>query len=48
MDKPDRAINVHLGADLKERWTDYRVGLGITLGAVLREAIKNQLMSSDA
>lgn len=48
MEKPGRAINVHLGADLKERWTDYCVGLGKTPGAALREAIKNQLVNSDA
>lgn len=46
MDKRSRAINVHLGADLKARWLNYCAELGKTPGAVLREAIKHQLVSS--
>lgn len=38
-----RAMNVHLGADLKARWVDYCAGLGKTPGAALKEAIEQQL-----
>ncbi|WP_338460009.1 plasmid mobilization relaxosome protein MobC [Pseudomonas sp. TE3-3-F2023] len=48
MEKPSRAINVHLGADLKTRWTTYCAGLGKTPGAALKEAIENQLAISGA
>lgn len=43
MKKPSRAMNIHLGADLKARWLDYCVGLGKTPGAALKEAIEQQL-----
>lgn len=43
MDKPSRAMNIHLGADLKVRWIDYCVGLGKTPGAAIKEAIEQQL-----
>jgi hypothetical protein len=43
MEKPNRAMNVHLGADLKARWMDYCAGLGKTPGAAVKEAIEQQL-----
>ena len=43
MEKPSRAMNIHLGADLKARWVDYCAGLGKTPGAALKEAIEQQL-----
>lgn len=43
MEKPSRAINIHLGADLKARWVDYCAGLGKTPGAAIKEAIEQQL-----
>ena len=43
MEKPSRAMNIHLGADLKARWVDYCVGLGKTPGAAIKEAIEQQL-----
>ena len=43
MEKPSRAMNIHLGADLKARWVDYCMGLGKTPGAALKEAIEQQL-----
>ncbi|PPS48210.1 mobilization protein [Pseudomonas syringae] len=46
MEKPGRAINVHLGVDLKTRWVAYCAGLGKTPGAALKEAIEHQLMNS--
>ncbi|APW37055.1 mobilization protein [Rhodoferax koreense] len=36
-------MNVHLGADLKARWTDYCAALGMSPGAAIKEAIKAQL-----
>lgn len=46
MEKPSRAINVHLGADLKTRWVEYCAALGKTPGAALKEAIEQQLKRS--
>lgn len=46
MEKPSRAINVHLGADLKARWVEYCAALGKTPGAALKEAIEQQLKRS--
>jgi hypothetical protein len=43
MDKPSRAMNIHLGQDLKARWVDYCVSLGKTPGAAIKEAIVQQL-----
>ena len=43
MEKPSRAMNIHLGADLKARWVDYCAGLGKTPGAAIKEAIEQQL-----
>lgn len=43
MAKPNRAMNIHLGADLKARWVDYCAGLGKTPGAAVKEAIEQQL-----
>ncbi|WP_246542152.1 plasmid mobilization relaxosome protein MobC [Collimonas antrihumi] len=48
MDKPSRAMNIHLGADLKARWIDYCVGLGKTPGAAIKEAIEQQLEKASA
>ncbi|MGE8637983.1 MAG: plasmid mobilization relaxosome protein MobC [Achromobacter sp.] len=36
-------MNIHLGADLKARWTDYCVALGKSPGAAIKEAIEQQL-----
>jgi hypothetical protein len=36
-------MNVHLGADLKARWTQYCGHLGMTPGAAIKEAIEQQL-----
>lgn len=36
----DRAINVHLGPDIKAQWTAYCKQLGKTPGAALKEAIE--------
>lgn len=46
MERSSRAINVHLGADLKARWTAYCADLGKTPGAALKEAIEYQLVNS--
>ena len=46
MKKTSRAINIHLGADLKARWVDYCALLGKTPGAALKEAIEQQLEKS--
>ena len=43
MEKPSRAMNIHLGADLKARWVDYCAGLGKTPGAAIKEAVEQQL-----
>lgn len=43
MEKTSRAMNIHLGADLKARWVDYCAGLGKTPGAAIKEAIEQQL-----
>lgn len=47
MEKPSRAMNVHLGADLKARWVDYCADLGKTPGAALKEAIEQQLAKAE-
>ncbi len=43
MEKPSRAMNVHLGTDLKARWAEYCAGLGKSPGAAIKEAIEQQL-----
>ena len=43
MEKPGRAMNIHLGAELKARWIDYCTSLGKTPGAAIKEAIEQQL-----
>ncbi len=43
MEKTSRAMNIHLGVDLKARWVDYCAGLGKTPGAAIKEAIEQQL-----
>lgn len=43
MEKLSRAMNIHLGADLKARWVDYCGSLGKTPGAAIKEAIEQQL-----
>lgn len=48
MQKASRAMNVHLGAELKARWVAYCDGLGKTPGAALKEAIEHQLAKADA
>ena len=47
MERPSRAMNIHLGADLKARWMDYCAGLGKTPGAAVKEAIEQQLEKAD-
>lgn len=47
MEKPSRAMNIHLGADLKARWVDYCAGLGKTPGAAIKEAIEQQLEKAE-
>lgn len=47
MEKPSRAMNVHLGADLKARWTDYCATLGKSPGAAIKEAIEHQLAKAE-
>lgn len=48
MQKASRAINVHLGAELKAYWVAYCDDLGKTPGAALKEAIEHQLAKADA
>jgi Bacterial mobilisation protein (MobC) len=43
MVNPSRAMNIHLGADLKARWADYCAVRGKTPGAAIKEAIEAQL-----
>ena len=43
MEKPSRAMNIHLGPALKARWVAYCAGLGKTPGAAIKEAIELQL-----
>lgn len=43
MDKPTRAMNVHLGPDLKGRWVAFCASIGRSPGAAIREAIAAQL-----
>lgn len=47
MRKPNRAMNVHLGADLKARWVAYCDVLGKTPGAAVKEAIEHQLANAN-
>lgn len=47
MRKPNRAMNVHLGADLKARWVAYCDARGKTPGAALKEAIEHQLANAN-
>lgn len=44
---PNRAINIHLGEDLKSRWVSYCASLGKTPGAAIKEAIEQQLQKID-
>ncbi|WP_024638237.1 plasmid mobilization relaxosome protein MobC [Pseudomonas syringae] len=48
MQKASRAMNVHLGTELKARWVAYCDDLGKTPGAALKEAIEHQLAKADA
>ncbi|MDR0576133.1 MAG: plasmid mobilization relaxosome protein MobC [Candidatus Accumulibacter sp.] len=43
-----RALNIHLGRDLKARWQTYCASLGKTPGAAIREAVEAQLSKSSA
>ncbi|WP_219847506.1 hypothetical protein [Burkholderia multivorans] len=43
MEPKGRAINVHLGAELKARWNAYCVRLGKKPGAAIKEAIEHQI-----
>jgi predicted DNA-binding protein len=47
MDKRSRAMNIHLGADLKDRWAAYCSNLGKTPGAAIKEAIEQQLEKAE-
>lgn len=47
MVKPSRALNVHLGEDLKASWLDYCASLGKTPGAAIKEAIEQQLKKAE-
>lgn len=42
-----RALNIHLGPDLKARWNTYCAGLGKKPGAAIREAVEAQLSKAD-
>jgi hypothetical protein len=44
----DRAINVHLGPDIKAQWAAYCEQLGKTPGAALKEAIEHKRMHPTA
>ncbi|WP_372371961.1 plasmid mobilization relaxosome protein MobC [Xanthomonas axonopodis] len=46
LEKPGRAINVHLGPDLKARWIAYCEERGKTPGAAIREAIEHTLATA--
>ncbi|MDU8458154.1 plasmid mobilization relaxosome protein MobC [Pseudomonas syringae group sp. J254-4] len=48
MESSSRALNVHLGADLKARWADYCLALGKSPGAAIKAAIEQQLAQSAA
>ena len=48
MENSNRALNVHLGADLKARWADYCLALGKSPGAAIKAAIEQQLAKSAA
>ncbi|MEB0046979.1 MULTISPECIES: plasmid mobilization protein [unclassified Pseudomonas] len=48
MDKPSRSMNVHLGTELKARWTDYCLALGKSPGAAVKAAIEHQLAQAAA
>ncbi|MCF3643135.1 MobC family plasmid mobilization relaxosome protein [Rhizobium sp. TRM95111] len=43
MEKPSRAMNVHLGPALKSRWMAYCASRGTTPGAAIKQAIEAQL-----
>ena len=43
MEKPSRALNIHLGAELKARWLAFCASIGRTPGAAIKEAIEAQL-----
>jgi len=47
MQKPSRAINVHLGTELKARWVAYCEGMNKSPGAALKEAIEQQLTKAE-
>lgn len=42
--KKSRAINVHLGPDLKEQWVDYCKTLGKSPGVMIKESIERELI----
>lgn len=48
MESASRALNIHLGADLKARWADYCLALGKSPGAAIKAAIEQQLAQSAA
>lgn len=48
MESSSRALNIHLGADLKARWADYCLALGKSPGAAIKAAIEQQLAQSAA
>jgi len=41
--KPSRAINVHLGSDMKAQWLEYCKARGKSPGVMIKEAIQQQL-----
>lgn len=47
VDIKSRAMNVHLGADLKTRWIAYCESIGKTPGAAVKEAITAQLAKAE-
>jgi TetR/AcrR family transcriptional regulator, ethionamide resistance regulator len=44
--KKSRAINVHLGSDLKEQWADHCESLGKSAGVMIKEFIERELLSA--
>lgn len=48
MESSSRALNVHLGADLKARWADHCRALGKSPGAAIKAAIEQQLAQAAA
>lgn len=48
MESSSRALNIHLGTDLKARWADYCLALGKSPGAAIKAAIEQQLAQSAA